>query len=311
MNRAKIIGTGLTGLVGSRIVELLSRKYQFIDFSLDKKVDITDFSKLKDSFKDNNEAEAVLHLAAFTDVNRAWEQNGDKNGLCYKVNVLGTKNIATLCQEYNKYLIHISTDFVFDGKSPPKSGYLEEDKPNPIEWYGQTKFMAEQEVEKSGSSYTILRIAFPYKTKSSDGETYLLDGGKKIFKQDLVRKMINRLQKGETLHLFEDQLICPTFIDDIAFTVDKVLQKKPQQERFHCIGSESISPYGIGQKIINLFSLKKGLVVPSSLSEYLKKNPHIRPYQPKLVLNNKKLYNDLGLRLITISEGLKKLKNSL
>ena len=99
----KIIGTGLSGLVGSRIVELLSDEHQFINFSLDSGIDITNLSLLKEKFSENKEAGAVLHLAAFTDVNAAWKQNNDKNGICYKVNVLGTKNIARLCQLNKKY----------------------------------------------------------------------------------------------------------------------------------------------------------------------------------------------------------------
>ena len=136
--KVSIIGTGLSGLTGSRIVELLKRKFNFIDFSLDKGIDITNFELLKRKFKENLEAEIVLHLAAFTDVDAAWKQRGNKNGLCYRVNVLGTRNIAKLCQQYKKYLVHMSTDYIFDGKK--KTFYTEYNKPNPVEWYGKTKF---------------------------------------------------------------------------------------------------------------------------------------------------------------------------
>ena len=101
-----IIGTGLSGLVGSRIVELLSDRHDFVDFSLDSGIDITDKSLLEKAFRKNREARVVLHLAAFTDVDKAWEQRGDKDGLCYRVNVIGTRNIAQLCAKYNQYLIH-------------------------------------------------------------------------------------------------------------------------------------------------------------------------------------------------------------
>src|SRR4030042_2472259 len=161
----KIIGTGLSGLVGSRIVELLQNKNQFADFALDSGVDITDELKLKKAFSQNKDAKTVIHLAAFTDVNEASKQTNDKNGLCYRINVLGTENVAQLCAKNAKYLIHISTDFVFDGKKD--GAYSEEDQPNPIEWYGQTKLWAEEKIKNSGCRYLILRIAFPYKAQAA------------------------------------------------------------------------------------------------------------------------------------------------
>jgi len=78
MGKVKIIGTGLSGLVGSRITELLKNKYNFVDFSLDSGVDILNDKALKEAFNKNKEAEAVLHLAAFTDTSAAWQERGDK-----------------------------------------------------------------------------------------------------------------------------------------------------------------------------------------------------------------------------------------
>ena len=156
-----IIGTGLSGLVGSRLVDLYSHKYNFENMDLSVGVDITD-EKVVDDFISNSEAKVVVHLAAFTNVNAAHEQEGDESGICYKVNVIGTRNIASACKKHNKYLIHISTDFIFDGEGDlPKT---EADLPSPIEWYGQTKYLAEKEVEKSDANYSILRLAYPYRT---------------------------------------------------------------------------------------------------------------------------------------------------
>ena len=105
----KIIGTGLSGLVGSRIVEL-SPQHQFTDLSLDTGCDILKPETLEDIFKTNS-AEVVLHLAAFTNTNA----DPSQAELCRQINVVGTQNIVNLCQKYGKHLIHISTDFVFDG----------------------------------------------------------------------------------------------------------------------------------------------------------------------------------------------------
>jgi len=308
MSQVKIIGTGLTGLVGSRIVELLSN-YDFVDFSLDNEIDITDFAVLKQAFSENKDAKIVLHLAAFTNVDKAWEQKNKKELSCYQVNVLGTKNIAKLCKKHNKYLIHISTDFIFDGINPPKRGYTEKDIPNPIEWYGETKYLAEKEVSKSECDYSIVRIAFPYKLKPSLKESSIKQDGKELYKLDLVRKMIQKLKNNEILNLFNDQFICPTFIDDIAYALGKIIEKKPENEIFHCVGGKAITPYELGVLIAKILSLSSDKIKGVSLSEYLNNNPKVRPYQPKLVLSSQKLYNYLGVKTIGIDEGVKEYAN--
>ena len=85
----------------------------------------------------NQESTTVIHMAAFTNVSQAYQETDDQDGLVYRVNVTGTKNIANACKEFGHYLIHISTDFVFDGQKDEP--YTETDTPNPIEWYGKTK----------------------------------------------------------------------------------------------------------------------------------------------------------------------------
>jgi len=298
-----IIGTGLSGLVGSRIVQLLSKQFNFVDFSLDTGVDITDFKLLKSKFNQFPQAKAVLHLAAFTNVNSAWEQKGDKNGLCYRVNVLGTRNISQLAKQTNKYLIHISTDFVFDGHNPPQGGYKEEDQPNPIEWYGQTKYWAEQEVEKSTGQSVILRIAFPYKAQPAPQNL------EPQVKLDLVRKIIDKLKKKEQLTMFADQIITPTFIDDIVQVINRCLQKKTAGI-FHCTGSTSLSPYNLALKIAQTFNLNQSLIKSSSLKDYLKTHPDSRPRQINMELSNKKIEKELKIKMLTIDQGLREIKEA-
>lgn len=300
--KKQIIATGISGLVGSRIVELLQNKFDFISFSLDTGVDITHFNLLKLKFNQFPQAEIVLHLAAFTDVNAAWQQNEDKNGSCYKVNVLGSKNIAQLCKKYNKYLIHISTDFVFDGKK--RTSYTEKDKPNPIEWYGKTKYLAELEVEKSGCRYVILRIAFPFKAKFASKK---LEPNPKL---DLVRKIINKFKKREELKMFTDQIITPTFIDDIARVIEKCIKLRPEGI-LHCVGSTSLSPYELACKVVDVFRFDSSLIKKAKLENYLKENPYARPRQKNLTISNKKLEKELGIKMLSINEALKKMKEQI
>lgn len=283
----QILGTGLSGLVGSRIIEL-NPQHQFTDLSLDTGHNILKPETLNDIFK-NTSADTVLHLAAFTDTNQAYQQTGDTAGLCYQLNVVGTQNIVNLCQKYNKYLIFISTDFVFDGK---KAGeYVETDNPNPLDWYGQTKFLGEQSVQTINSS--IVRIAYPYRSKF---ET----------KFDVVRKIKNRLENHETLNLFTDQITTPTFIDDIALGLGKMIGQKPQ-EIYHLVGSSSQSPYDMAILITKTFGLDQTLIQPSSLLDYLK-TPGVRPYLVNSALSNQKFISEFGITPKTLVEGLTEIK---
>ena len=295
MGRAKIIGTGLSGLVGSRVAELLKRKYQFIDFSLASGVNILDKAVLETAFEKDKDAKAILHLAAFTDTNTAHEQRGDKKSLCYQLNVVGTKNIIDRCRKYGQYLIYVSTDFVFSGK---KDGvYNEDDQPDPIDWYGRTKYEAEKAVLASGLPASIVRIAFPYRAQFTP-------------KQDLVRKIIIGLADKNLYSMFADQIITPTFIDDIAWGVDYFLTNKIGGV-FHLVGSESLSPYQLARKIAREFNFDSNLVKKGSLENYQKSLPkNSRPWQKNLALSNRKV-SSLGIKMSDIDRGLGELKEQM
>src|SRR3990167_7099350 len=115
MKNISVAATGLTGLIGSRIEELSSRDFEWRGFRYEDGFDITDKEKVDRAIGEFN-GEIVLHLAAFTDLNAANKERGDKTGMCWRINVLGTRNIAGACQKYGKYLIHVSTDAVFGGE---------------------------------------------------------------------------------------------------------------------------------------------------------------------------------------------------
>lgn len=295
MVKPKIIGTGLSGLVGSRIVELLGNDYTFVDFSLETGVDITNESALNQAFEKDKDAVAVLHLAAFTNTNSAWDQRGDKTGLCYRLNVNGTQNLVNLCQKHGQYLINISTDFVFDGTKIGE--YTEEDQPNPIEWYGQTKYDAEKVVQDSGLKSSILRISFPYRSQFE-------------LKKDIIRKTIDGFKEGKLYPQWTDQLTTTTFIDDIAFGVGFFLQSQSAGV-FHLVGSSSQSPLEMCTAIADVFGFDKSLIKPSTLQDYVKNlPPNSRPWQENLSLSNKKV-TDLGIKMKTLTEGLIEVKNQL
>ena len=290
--RPKIVSTGLSGLVGSRVEELLSTKFSFQNLDLTTGVDLADEASVKKAMGKAS-GEAVVHFAAYTNVDEAYRQMGDKNGACYKVNVLGTRHVAQYSAEQERYLIHISTDFVFDGKK--RKPYTETDRPHPIEWYGQTKYWAEQEVQKAGGSFAILRIAFPFRTD------YKL-------KPDLVRTILEKLKTGTLYPMFSDQIITPTFIDDIAIALGTIIQKRPRGI-YHVVGSSAVSPYDLAKSIARTFGYNEQTVMKGSLAEYLRTAK--RPYQKRLAMSNKKIKRELGITMRTIETALREVKRQI
>ena len=286
-----IIGTGLSGMVGSRFVELFSSKFAFVNLDLTTNIDITDPGQL-DSSLSQHQPTTVIHFAAFTDVSKAYEQTDNKAGLVYQVNTLGTQNIAQACQKHGHYLIHISTDFVFDGQK--KTPYLETDQPNPIEWYGQTKLWAEEAVQKSGCQSVIARLAFPFRAHYPQ-------------KLDLIRNIIAKLKDNDLHPMFNDQIITPTFIDDICQALNIFINKKPTGI-YHLVGSTPLSPYQLAQKVTQAFNFKTN-IESGSFKDYLEKDP--RPRQQYLTISNQKLKQDLNISMKDIDSALKTLRQQV
>jgi len=288
--KIKILATGATGLVGSRFVEMFSDKYEVANMDLTTGVDITKEETFKPFFDSHPDAQALIHLAAFTDTNKAFAETDDKNGICYKVNVEGTKNIARICKERGIHLIHVSTDFVFDGKK--ETAYLEDDSVSPIEWYGSTKAMAEEVVKSSEASYSIVRLSYPYRANYD-------------LKPDIIKKIRAGLESGKLYPQFQDTLITPTLIDDIARAFDKLIEQKPQGI-FHAVGSDALSPYELAKKVATAYGFDPSVVKEGSLTEYLKTAQ--RPFARKVIMSNEKTSTILGLHFATLGEGLAEIK---
>lgn len=289
MASSSLLITGASGLVGSRFVELYRHKYKIYNLDLKTGVDITQSESIAQFIK-SHPATALIHLAAFTNTGEAFKQLGNKDGSCYQVNVVGTRNIAAVCKNHGIHLVHISTDFVFDGSK--KTPYLEDDPRTPIEWYGTTKALAEEEVEQSGVGYTIIRIAYPYRATFPD-------------KLDLVAKLRAGIESGTLPPQFTDTIITPTFIDDIARGFDKVITHKPTGI-FHFTGSTHLSPYDLACQVAAVYNLDSRQVGKGSLTAYLAKNP--RPFARYSALSNAKAKSELGLDFVTIEQGLAAIK---
>lgn len=287
MGNMNIIGTGLSGLVGSRIVEMLpSNSFQNLDLTTG--VDITDADQVLEAFE-RSDAPIALHLAAYTDVNGAWEQRGDREGLCYKVNVVGTENIARAAQATKKHLIHVSTAFVFDGE---KDGMYEEtDTIHPIEWYGETKALAEEAVQHMCDQWTIFRIDQPFRSDLYEK------------KPDATHKIIEGIRSKKLYPQFTDHWFSPTIIEDFAHALDWAMQQKPR-DIFHCTANVKVSDYDYAVMINEILHLG-GEIQQGSLKEYLKTQK--RPYQQNTAMSSKKLIEAANLRLTPLEEAIEKI----
>ena len=281
----KILGTGLTGLIGSRIVEVLKEKYEFENLSRTSGIDIADKDQILEKIK-ASDAQIILHLAGKTDVDSCeLDKSLLQNGEAWKINVEGPRNISNACLQTNKKLIYMSTDFIFDGINPSAGGYTEEDIPNPINWYAQTKYEGEKIVLSLNSPRIIIRTAYPYRAN--------------FVKLDFFRAILGKLQDGKFVLAITDQTFTPTFIDDIAFALD-VLIGNNSQGIFHVAGSQSLTPYAAALLIAETFNFDKDLISKTTGKEFFKDRAQ-RPFQ--LTLRNDKILK-LGVRMRTFKEGL-------
>ena len=253
-DKSNLLVTGLSGMIGSRFQELYEPKYEFQNLDLATGVDITDKAAVTKAVKETK-ADIILHLAAFTNVDEAHKQNGDKKGPAYMINVVGTKNLVDAAKKHNKYLIHISTDFVFSGEK--RKPYTEEDQVDPIEWYGETKAEAERIIKESFDNWAILRPSFPFRSNFGD-------------KLDVVRKIIKGLKEDSLPPMFTDHILTPTFVDDLCKVFFMFTLKRPKGI-FHATGSSAVSDFELAQIIKNTFELpgtiKEGSLEEEALSE--------------------------------------------
>lgn len=267
--------SGSTGLVGSRIIELLKDDFNFIQL-LAKDVDITDLQKVS-NFINEKDFDIFLHLAAYTNVNGA-EIEKD---LAYKINADGTKNVFDSVISKDKKFIYISTDFVFSGNDKNKI-YTETDTPNPSGIYGKSKLKGENIVKDKGM---IVRISYPYRAYFEE-------------KKDFVASIKSILENGQEIKVVTDSMFTPTFIDDISYGLKHLLNNF-DTKIYHLVGSMDLSPYEAVKLIANKFNLNSNLVKPTTFSSYFKEYAAIRPQYSAIKSTSNNFY-----KMKSFDEGL-------
>lgn len=290
-----LVVTGGAGMIGSRFIKLLPEEIKLIE-NIDRtnQLDILDLPGMKRALITKHQSpNTIIHFAAFTNVDAAAQQEGDLSGSCYRINVSGTQNIIELAREFEGHLIHISTDYVFDGsKSSP---YTEGDSPNPIEWYGKTKFEAEQLVQSSDVNWCIVRTAYPFVASYRE-------------KLDLVRQRIQQMKKNSLPTQFTDHPITPTFVDELSNALVTLIRKKAKGI-YHLVGSDSLTDFEISQTIAEVFGFKKINIQPSSIKEY--NQTASRLYQESMAMSNQKFEKEFGPHFSKFRQALKTMKNQM
>lgn len=281
-----ILVTGLSGLVGSRIRELLQDVYVFEALERKSGVDITDRNAVLTKVK-KSQAGWILHLAAKTNVDECEKDKElGKNSPTWLLNVEGTRNIVDAANSSGKKVIYISSDFVFDGT---REVYREEDIPHPINWYGVTKYEGEKIVGYD-SPHCIVRITYPYAAHNNR-------------KQDFVHKIVSTLSQGLQIESVTDLYFSPTFIDDIAYAL-KLLITNNASGVYHAVGASTHTPFEAINLIAEVFDLSSKSVIETTREKFYQ-NRAPRPY--KLSSKNDKI-TTLGAYMSTFYEGLATIK---
>jgi dTDP-4-dehydrorhamnose reductase len=255
----RIAITGLNGVIGRILVRELPKNITIIDlyhtkpFSGSNRVHEHAHCDLmkKDSISSVLESVTptmIIHMAAMTHIDACEDdkKNG-KNGIVWKTNVQGTHEIAKFCAKHNIPLIFISTECVFDGK---KEFFDENEKKNPINWYGTTKNEAEEQIFLTGAPASIIRSVVAY---HEDDENKTLYG-----------KMLQVVNANNILTVVNDQLFTPTYTYDIVGAIKKIVNDS-LQGIFHVAPKNAITPYEFARLLVNKHHISESVIKRTTL----------------------------------------------
>ncbi|MDI6821559.1 MAG: dTDP-4-dehydrorhamnose reductase [Actinomycetota bacterium] len=246
----RVVVTGARGQLGTDFVQVLGKEHEVFGFS-HQELDVTDFDHTVEIIT-NLSPDIVIHAAAYTDVDGC-ELDPDK---AYKVNALGTQNVAVACQKTNSSMLYISTDFVFDGRKTEP--YTEFDIPNPISVYGSSKLAGERYVSSLLLRYFIVRTAWLY---GKHGKNF-------------VKTILRLAEEREELKVVNDQIGSPTYSLDLVQAIAKLINTE-WYGIYHITNSGNCSWFDFARKILE-YAGKKEIKVKSIGSAELNR-PAKRP----------------------------------
>ena len=254
----KILITGSNGMLGHDLENVLKNKHELI-LTTSKTLDITDKDKTMEIIKENN-PDIVINSAAYTDVDGC-ETNQD---LAYAVNGQGVKNLALACRQIDCPLVHVSTDYVFDGTA--RDPIPEDGEIGPISVYGKSKLMGEQAIEEILDKYFIVRTAWLY---GINGKNF-------------PKTMLELAENHPEITVVYDEVGTPTYTPDLAYGISKLIETD-FYGIYHLTNSGSCSWCEFARYIFEIAGRDVN-VVPVTASEFSRPAP--RPSYS--VLMNKK-----------------------
>lgn len=286
--RDLILVTGSEGLIGSRYIEISGLK-RLLHAPRQIEFDITDKSQVA-AIVASYRFKAVVHFAAFTDVDKAEEERGERNSVCWQVNVEGTRNLVEAVAPFKTEIqfIQISTNMVFPGTKDDPGPYLEnhplDHDLSQLTWYGYSKAEAEKVVkEVLGEQATILRLAYPVRAR--------FEG-----KLDYLRKLLKLYDEGRLYPLFSDQQISITFIDEACRVIDKIISEG-HRGVFHAASRDTTTPYQFFSYILEKVRGVRNGVETISVDEFLQKtNKALYRYPKYAALSSAITEHKLGVK---------------
>lgn len=295
--KKRLLIFGANGMLGQRLIEFYSKQpnIQLLACSMEeeavfedieyRQADITHRDEVKDLVYDFY-PDVIVNAAAYTNV----DLSETERELAWKTNVKAVEYIAEVSRVIDSHIVHISSDYVFDGTKGP---YSEKDKPNPLGYYARTKLASENVLQISGTFNTILR-------------TNVLYGIAHHSRPDFVRWVVNSLHDEKKIRIVTDQFNNPTFIDDLVQAISKVIEYK-KFGIFNIGGKEFLSRFDFTMKIVDFFYLDKNLVLPITTKELNQVAP--RPLKSGLIIL--KAQTELGYKPHSIDGSLMKMKKEL
>lgn len=289
----RILVTGSNGLLGQKLIKLLNNKSDIELLATSKganrvsnkegyqyqSLDITnqqEINSVYDAFKPN----AVINTAAMTNV----DDCEDDKELCWDLNVNAVKYLIEASKKHSTHLIHLSTDFVFDGESGP---YRETDQPNPLSYYGKSKYEAEKLIQASDIKWAIARTIIVYGVAEN------------MSRSNIVLWAKDALAKGNPLTIVDDQFRSPTLAEDLAMGCWLIAEKQAEGI-YHLSGKDYLSVLDLVYAVADFYGHDKSNITPissTSLNQTAK-----RPPKTGFILD--KAINDLDYSPCTFKEGL-------
>jgi dTDP-4-dehydrorhamnose reductase len=290
-----ILITGANGFLGFYLTEKLLQKGYIViatgkgisrlpfspaDNFIYCEMDFTDPFQVHDVFE-KYKPDVIVHAGAISKVDdcelNQWE--------AYRANTEATVTLLVNAEENKSFFVFISTDFVFDGKT---GMYKETDKPQPVNFYGKTKLEAEEAVREYEYDWAIVR-------------TVLVYGKPQAGRANILTVVKDKLEKGETYNVVDDQVRTPTYVEDLADGIVTVIEKRAKGV-YHISGQEVMTPYQMAIKAANYLGLNSSLI--NKVTETNFSQPAKRPAITGFNIDKAK--KELNYHPRSFEEGLRK-----